>query len=96
MAENLKFVLEKVEKLSIIDFGKPKVITDFADAINIAEVKGRDYTFTFVNVITGNRYIFRIWKEVFDEMFKNRKVVEMNVKMVNVADQSEETKGMVT
>ena len=61
------------------EFGKPQQITDFVDAIKILEIKNRDYLFTFVNGFTGNTYVFRIYKEVFDKMMEKRAVVDMKV-----------------
>lgn len=61
------------------DFNKPKKLTDFIDALKITEIRDRDYIFTFFNGFTGNAYVFRIFKEVFDKMYDNRVIIDMKV-----------------
>jgi hypothetical protein len=68
-----------------VDYMGPRRTTDFVDAVRIVEVKDRDYTFSFVNSFTGNIYILRVYKEVFDEMMEGHKVIEMKVDIVDPA-----------
>ena len=73
------------------DFNKPQKMTDFVDALKITEIRDRDYIFTFFNGFTGNAYVFRLYKEVFDKMYENRTIIDMKV---DVFDPAEDIKKM--
>lgn len=74
------------------DFDKPKKLTDFVDALKITEIRDRDYIFTFFNGFTGNAYVFRIFKEVFDKMYENRMIIDMKVDIFDPKKDLEELK----
>ena len=74
------------------DFDKPKKLTDFVDALKITEIRDRDYIFTFFNGFTGNAYVFRIFKEVFDKMYENHMIIDMKVDIFDPKKDLEELK----
>ena len=74
------------------DFNKPQKLTDFVDALKITEIRDRDYIFTFFNGFTGNAYVFRIFKEVFDKMYENRMIIDMKVDIFDPQKDLEEIK----
>ena len=67
-------------------------LTDFVDALKITEIRDRDYLFTFFNGFTGNAYVFRIYKEVFDKMYEARQIIDMKVDVFDPKEQIEELK----
>lgn len=67
-------------------------LTDFVDALKITEIRDRDYMFTFFNGFTGNAYVFRIYKEVFDKMMEARQIIDMKVDVFDPKEQIEEMK----
>jgi len=54
-----------------------KIITDFCDLIRIVETKGMTYTIKFSNAHTGNSYVIRIFKELFDKTFESRIIEDL-------------------
>jgi hypothetical protein len=72
------------------DYNTPQKLTDFVDALRITEIRDRSYIFTFFNGFTGNAYVFRIYKEVFDSMMENRNIIDMIVDVFDPRKQMEE------
>ena len=54
-----------------------KTITDFCDLIRIVETKDLTYTIRFTNAYTGNNYVIRIFKELFDKTFESRIIEDL-------------------
>lgn len=68
-----------------------KEIATFVTALNITEIQGHDYIFTFSNVYNGNTYTFQITKQLFDSGFKERDKFEGEATVMNVEDIEKQT-----
>jgi len=64
-----------------------KTITDFCDLLRIVETKDMTYTIRFTNAYTGNNYIIRIFKKLFDKTFETRIIEDLVITKANVEEQ---------
>jgi len=83
-----------------VEYNETTKTSDFIDGIRIIEIKGVDYIFTFYNGFTGNAYVFKLYKEVFDTMMKERRIIDLKVDIIDPKKELEElekeVQGMVT
>ena len=56
-----------------------KIKSDFADAVEVRELKDMHYTITFINTGSDKGYVFMVSKPLFDSCLKDRKIIEPKV-----------------
>lgn len=60
-----------------------KTKATFINIVKIIEVKDMDYTFQFYNIYTGKRYVFKVYKDLFDKAMEIRKITELDVRIIS-------------
>jgi len=73
-----------------------KIIADFGDMISVSEIKDMLYVFTFTNGYTKKKYVIRTYKEMFDLVFENRKVIDASFKIVSSEENKEHEQNSYT
>jgi len=63
--------------------------TNFVNIIRILEIEDMDYIFQFFNIYTGKRWVFKVYKALFDKAMEVRKVSPMNIKLINEEEEEE-------
>lgn len=65
-----------------------KIETDFINVVKITQVGEVDYIFHFYNTYSGKRWVFKVYKPLFDKGMEIRKKIELEI--TTSADEEEE------
>ncbi len=56
-----------------------KIETDFVNIVKITQVGEVDYIFHFFNTYSGKRWVFKLYKLLFDTGFEIRKIIPLEI-----------------
>lgn len=56
-----------------------KIETDFINVVKITQVGDVDYIFHFFNTYSGKRWVFKVYKPLFDKGMEIRREIELEV-----------------
>lgn len=60
-----------------------KTEANFINIVKILEIEDMDYTFQFFNIYTGKRWVFKIYKALFDKSMEIRKISPMDIRIID-------------
>jgi len=60
-----------------------KTEANFINIVKVLEIEDMDYTFQFYNIYNGKRWVFKIYKALFDKSMEIRKISPMNIKIID-------------
>ncbi len=59
--------------------GLKEIETDFVNIVKITQVGEVDYIFHFFNTYSGKRWVFKLYKLLFDTGFEIRKIIPLEI-----------------
>jgi len=65
-----------------------KTEANFINIVKILEIEDMDYTFQFFNIYTGKRWVFKIYKDLFDKSMEVRKISPMDIRIIDDEEES--------
>lgn len=69
-----------------------KIKSDFADAVEIRELKDSVYYMRFYNLHSKKGYVIMVTKNLFDDVFENRTFMEATIKTLKEAKKEKRDK----
>lgn len=52
---------------------------NFVNIVRITEVRDIDYIIQFFNTYSGESYVFKVYKELFDKAMEIRKIIDLEI-----------------
>jgi len=65
-----------------------KTEANFINIVKVLEIEDMDYTFQFFNIYTGKRWVFKIYKALFDKSMEVRKISHMDIRIIDDEEES--------